>query len=145
MHERDFVGTWRLVSMEGRSSDDTVTYPLGADARGFLIYTADGYMSVVISRAARTRFGTSDILAGSQEHLAEAAESYISYAGRFQVQGEWVRHSVEVSLFPDWAGTTQNRRYAFEGQRLTLSTDPFLLGGERRTAVLAWERVPGSS
>ena len=104
MHERDFVGTWRLVSMEGRSSDDTVTYPLGADARGFLIYTADGYMSVVISRAERTRFGTSDILAGSQEHLAEAAESYISYAGRFQVQGEWVRHSVEVSLFPRLGG-----------------------------------------
>jgi hypothetical protein len=145
MREDDFVGTWRLVSMEGRSSDGTVAYPLGEDARGFIMYTPDRYMSVVISQAERTRLGTSDLLAGSQEQMAEAARSYISYAGRYEVHGEWIRHLVEASLFPDWTGTTQSRRYSFKGHRLTLSTDPILWGGQQRTAVLAWERIlPGT-
>jgi hypothetical protein len=141
VRESDFVGTWRLVSFEARSSGGSIAYPLGADACGFIMYSADGYVSVLLSRAGRTLFGTPDIFAGSETQLATAARAVISYAGRFEVQGEWVRHSVDVSLFPDWAGSTQQRRYAFEGQRLTLSTDPVLLEGEHRTAVLIWERV----
>jgi hypothetical protein len=49
--------------------------------------------------------------------------------------------SVEASLFPDWVGTTQERLYDFDGDRLTLSTDPIPLGGRQLRAVLIWERV----
>jgi Lipocalin-like domain len=142
MLEADFVGTWRLVSMEGRLSDGTVTYPLGADAHGFIMYAADGYMSVAISAAERPRLGTSDLLAGSDEQLAAAARTFISYAGRYSVEGELVRHAVDVSLFPDWAGGIQERRFRFEGHTLELSTDPIPWGGKERTAVLVWERIP---
>lgn len=145
MHDGDFVGTWRLASFEGRSSDGTVTYPLGSDACGFIMYAADGYMSVMISSADRPRFGTADIFAGSKEQRAAAAQSFISYAGRYEVRGEWVRHSVQTSLFPDWVGSAQDRRYTFEGNRLTLSTQPMALGGRQLTAVLVWEKVTSSS
>ena len=142
MQEADFVGTWRLISMEGRLSDGTVTYPLGADTRGYIMYAPDGYVSVVISGNTRPSLGTSDLLAGSDEQLAAAARTFISYAGRYSVDGELVRHAVDISLFPDWAGGIQERHYRFEGNRLTLSTDPILWGGKERTAVLVWERVP---
>src|SRR5437588_12247004 len=108
MRETDFVGTWRLVSFAGRLSDGTVTYPLGSDACGFIMYAADGYVSVVIWAADRARFGTPDLFAGSEEQRAEAARSFISYAGRYEVRGEWIRHSVEARLFPDWAGSAQD-------------------------------------
>src|SRR5688572_4866774 len=47
------VGAWRLVSWANRAVDGQVTYPMGADARGYLLYTADGRFSVLISRAGR--------------------------------------------------------------------------------------------
>ena len=141
MSKQDFVGTWRLISWEAHSSDGKVTYPFGEDADGFIMYALDEHMSVVIFRAEREPFGTSDVLAGSEKQLAAAARSYISYAGRFEVQGERVRHFVEASLFPDWVGSTQARLYEFEGDRLMLSTDLMPLGGEQMRAVLTWERV----
>ncbi|HET7632144.1 MAG TPA: lipocalin-like domain-containing protein [Gemmatimonadaceae bacterium] len=141
MTAKDFVGTWRLVSMEARSSTGAVNYPLGQDCGGLIIYTADGYMSVVIYRAGRERFGTRDIMAGTEAQLAGAARSYVSYAGRYQVRGDRVHHDLEASFFPDWVGTTQERIYELKGSRLTLSTDPIPLGGAELRVVLIWERV----
>ena len=37
------VGAWRLVSWENRAADGQVTYPMGSDALGCLLYTADGH------------------------------------------------------------------------------------------------------
>ena len=34
-----FCGTWRLVSFEARTSSGEVSYPLGKDAAGYLIYS----------------------------------------------------------------------------------------------------------
>src|SRR5947209_16990156 len=107
MREADFVGTWRLISLEARSSDGTVTYPWGVDARGFIMYAADGHVSVAISRAERAIFGTADLLAGSEAELAAAARTYISYAVFCLIKRNRVRHAVDVSLFPDWVGSTQ--------------------------------------
>ncbi len=42
MAENSLVGTWRLVSVEFREEDGTVSYPYGRDALGYLTYTADG-------------------------------------------------------------------------------------------------------
>ena len=141
VQERDFIGTWRLVSMEARSSTGAVSHPLGEDGGGLLFYSGDGYMSGVLYRADRERFGTQDIMAGTEAQLAAAARSYVSYAGRYEVRGDRVHHHVEASLFPDWVGSTQERIYAFEGSRLTLSTDPIPLGGAELRVVLIWERV----
>lgn len=141
MSERDFVGTWRLVSMEARTSTGQVNYPLGQDAGGFIMYSADGYMSAVLYKANRDKFGTRDIMAGTEAQLANAARTYVSYVAKYQVKGDRVHHAVEASFFPDWVGTTQERIYEFSGNRLTLSTDPIPLGGVQMTVVLIWERV----
>lgn len=106
-----------------------------------LLYAPEGYMSVVLYRANRERFGTPDIMAGTEAQLANAARSYASYAGRYEVHGDRVHHHVEASLFPDWVGTTQERIYHFEGPRLTLSTAPIPLGGAELRVLLIWERV----
>jgi hypothetical protein len=55
------VGAWRLVSWENRAADGQVTYPMGSDALGCLLYTADGHFSVTISRPGRPGFAAGDL------------------------------------------------------------------------------------
>jgi hypothetical protein len=142
MASNPLVGTWRLVSWENRSvGDGEVSHPLGKDAVGYIMYGRDGYMSVAIMRPDRARFAAGDLLGGTAEERARAAETYVSYCGRYEFRGDTVVHRVELSLFPDWVGIEQERLVEVEGDRLTLSTRPILLGGGQRTAHLIWERA----
>ena len=137
------VGTWRLVSMEVREAAGGASYPFGRDAVGYLLYSADGYMSAAIMTAGRPAFAAGDILGGSVEERAGAAATYISYAGRYEVRGDRVVHHVEVSLFPNWVGGTQERFCEFIGERLALNTGPMAVAGAMRRAYLVWERAAG--
>ena len=64
------------------------------------------------------------------------------------VDGETVTHHVETSLFPNWIGTQQRRRWSLDpgGRHLTLTSPPLVLGGATRIQRLTWERAddPGS-
>lgn len=135
------VGTWKLLSWENRTVDGEVSYPLGEDASGYIAYNEDGYMFVAIMRSARKPFATGDLLSGSVAEKAGAAETYVSYCGRYDFYGDTVIHHVELSLFPNWVGVAQERLVKIEGDRLTLSTHSLLLAGRQQTAHLLWERV----
>ena len=140
--DNPLVGTWRLLSWENRDvSGGEVIHPLGEDAVGYIMYGRDGYMSVAISRPDRARFAAGDLLGGGTGERARAAETYVSYCGRYEFRGETVVHFVELSLFPNWVGAEQERLVEVAGDRLTLSTRPMVLGGVLRTASLTWERV----
>ena len=141
MRQNQLLGTWRLLSWENRGAEGEVTHPLGRDAVGYLTYTADGYMFVVLMRAERAAFSADDLLAGSRDERAAAAASYISYAGTYELRASTVVHHVRASLFPNWVGTDQERLVEWDGGRLILSTVPTVFGGQRRTARLVWERA----
>jgi len=130
------------MSWETRSVDrQKISYPLGKDAVGYIMYNEDGYMFVAIMRPNRVRFAAGDLLGGSAEEKAQAANTYVSYCGRYEFNGDTVIHHVDLSLFPNWVGVEQERLVELRGDRLTLSTRPILLGGVQRTAHLIWERV----
>jgi hypothetical protein len=142
------VGAWRLISWENQAADGQVTYPMGADALGYLIYTADGRFSVTISRANRTRFAAGDLLSGTTHDQAQAMQGFVAYAGRYSFHGDRVVHHVELSLFPNWVGSDQQRSVELAGDRLTLSARPLLLAGKPQVPRLVWERVhpsPGAT
>jgi hypothetical protein len=86
----------------------TISYPLGRDAVGVIVYTDDGYMFVAIMCPDRQPFAAGDLLKGSGEEKARAAETYVSYCGRYELHGDTVIHHVELSLFPNWSGVTRN-------------------------------------
>ena len=138
---QNFVGTWRLKSFELRSTGGQVSYPFGEDAKGYLIYTQDGYISVAFMRANRPHFNSADPVAGSLEEKAGAADSYYGYCGRYELEGDSVIHHIEVSFFPNWCGTDQVRLYRFDDDQLTLSTQPFLVSGDMQTGHLIWEKA----
>jgi len=135
------VGSWRLVSWENRDADGTVSYPMGRDAQGYIMYNPDGYMSVIITGPHRPAFRDADMGGGTDEERASAAATCVSYCGRYELQAGRVMHYVELSLFPNWVGTTQERFLDLEGSTLTLSTAPVLYAGQQRMAYLVWERV----
>jgi Lipocalin-like domain len=135
------VGAWRLLSWENQAADGQITYPMGADALGYLLYTADGRFSVTISRANRPRFAAGDLLSGTTHEQAQAMQGFVAYAGRYSFSGDRVMHHVELSLFPDWVGSDQERSVELAGDRLTLSASPLLLAGQPQVPRLVWERV----
>ena len=139
------VGAWRLVSWENRAADGQVTHPMGADALGYVLYTADGRFSVTISRAGRAGFAAGDLLGGTAQEKAWAVEGFVAYAGRYSFHGDRVIHHVELSLFPNWVGSDQERWVELAGDRLTVSASPLLLAGKRQVPRLVWERVDPSS
>jgi hypothetical protein len=142
VHAADaLVGAWRLVSWQNQAADGQVTYPMGTDAMGYLLYGADGRFSVTISRKGRARFAASDLLSGTAEEKARALEGFVAYAGRYTFHGDRVIHHVELSLFPNWVGSDQERWVELAGDRLTLSASPLLLAGTQQVPRLVWERV----
>jgi hypothetical protein len=141
MSSHPLVGTWKLLSWENRTLDGEVSHPLGEDASGYITYSKDGYVFVAIMAGARRPFAAEDLLSGSRAEKAHAAETYVSYCGRYEFYGETVVHHVELSLFPNWVGSAQERLVKINGYRLTLSTRPLLLEGRQQTAHLLWERV----
>jgi hypothetical protein len=102
------VGTWRLISWENRTADGRISYPVGTDPLGYIVYSEDGYVFVAIMRPNRRKFSAGDLLRGTPEEKVHAAETYVSYCGKYDVRGETVVHHVELSLFPNWAVLTRN-------------------------------------
>ena len=136
------IGTWRLISWENKSVEDgQISYPLGKDAAGYIMYNQDGYMFVAIMSPYRLKFAGGDLLSGTPEEEAQAEETFLSYCGRYELQEDAVIHHIELSLFPNWVGADQERLMELKGNRLTLSTHPILIQGKEQTAHLIWERV----
>ena len=138
------VGSWRLISYEVRDTDgELVGYPLGEDATGSLIYTADGLMSVQVMRPHRPLYQAGGIGDGTDAESAAAARGYVAYAGPYRVERDSVVvHEPEVSLFPNWVHATVVREVVLAEPRLELTTPkPLPFGGQELTAVLLWERV----
>ena len=141
MEKSLLVGAWKLVSAEGRQPGGEVTYPLGVNPVGYLVYTEHGYVSTSIMRAERRLFASEGSLRGSLEDKAEAYDSFLGYAGRYEVQGDRVVHGIEVSSFPNWTGARQERFMHLEGDTLTLSTAPMDRGDGAQSFSMVWKRA----
>ena len=138
--ETRFIGTWKLVSYENRSGNQ-VTYPLGKNPVGYIMYNDEGYMAVALMASNRRRFSSIDITGGTNDEIVAAYGTYISYCGKYEVTEDRVIHHVEVSFYPNWIGENQERFYKFEGDKLILSTPPMILGGKQQSGYLIWERA----
>ena len=137
------VGGWRLRSWVSIADDGAEGRPMGDAPDGLLAYTADGAMVGMMGPGDRPRFATDDVTGGTVDERAMAFATFIAYGGRFAIDGDTVVHSVETSLFPNWIGTEQRRRFAIsdDGRTLTLTSPPIVLGGTRRIQRLIWSRV----
>jgi Lipocalin-like domain len=132
---KDLIGAWilegwALVYEDGRAAE----YPLGRDAKGLILYTGDGRMSATLMRAGRKPFST-----GDASEKAQAYDDCFAYAGRYEVRGDAVFHTIEVATNPAIAGITSTRNIQLDGNRLTLSGPDFSPGSPRYHRII-WRR-----
>ncbi|MGH8677373.1 MAG: lipocalin-like domain-containing protein [Burkholderiales bacterium] len=142
--ENPLVGTWKLVSVIYRQADGSpAATDWGENPQGLLIYDSSGNMAVQISRADRSRFKSGDRRQGSAVEIKAAFESYMAYFGRYEVDWDQktVTHILTACTFPNWTGTSQRRFFELNGERITLRTPPYPLGGQTVTGSLVWERI----
>lgn len=152
-----FVGTWKLLEFKSVDSEQKNIYPMGKDPQGYLIYTAEGYMSVSFMMSDRA---TMDLTPEEVQDLKnlkpglkliqqlpkfikatlryfKASRNYVSYSGTYEIQDQQVIHHLDVSLIPDWVNTDLIRNFDFLDDKLILSTP--VMGGV--SSSLTWQRV----
>ncbi|AVA24687.1 lipocalin-like domain-containing protein [Rhizobium sp. NXC24] len=136
-------GSWKLSGWRRTTSKGDVSYPLGEEASGLLVYTSSGTMMVQMTAANRPAFETSDPLGGSAEERAAAYSTCLAYFGSYRVGDGKVTHRIEGSSFPNWAETEQVRPYELKGDELILRTPPSESGGITTVNEMSWIRVKG--
>ncbi len=104
MNRAELVGAWALESWKIVDADGAEEQPFGPHPVGYIIYSPDGFMSSGFMPPDRKPFAAADILGGTPDEKCAAVETYISYCGRYEVQGDRVYHHIHASLFPNWRG-----------------------------------------
>ena len=125
------VGTWKFISLGGKSSKGDVFHPYGQNLFGRLMYDAKGNMSALLMNPDRPRFASGDMKKGTPEEIKAAFEGFDAYCGTYTVDREkrTVTHHVLGSKFPNWVGTDQLRFFKISGDTLRITAPPILAGG----------------
>lgn len=136
-------GTWKLVSWKREIVGTGERFDsYGKSPTGFLCYTREGRMSAIIVSDQRSR--PADLAKLSEAEKAKLYDTSMAYGGTFRIEGDRVKHTVDISWNQFLTGTTQERMVKIDGNRMTLSTDPMVspVDGVAVTAVLTWEKLP---
>lgn len=106
------LGVWELVSFQSADEKGELTYPLGIDPHGYLMYHPDGYVSVQMAKRYRPRYASGDtFIGGTDEEILEAARGFSTYSGRFEVveKESCLIHYMDISLNPTRIGLNEPR------------------------------------
>ena len=146
--KEQFVGAWRLVSIETIRPSGEVIYPFyGKHPEGLIMYDGSGWMSVQIvsdppanvpsesSRAA--------VLAAPASEKIKAFDNYYAYFGTWTVDetSKTITHHIQQSLIPGERKEDGIRHYVLDGDRLTLTAKTHEMG-EDHERKLVWQRLP---
>ena len=138
----ELVGTWRLVSwsIEVVESGEKLQQ-FGDNPPGYIHFTSDGRVFAVLTASDRKPVET------EFDQIA-AFGSLIAYTGRYRVEGNRLVTKVDVSADPAAVGTELVRFYKLMGDRLEITTAPFVsnkpsvsFGGRQIRSHLLWQRA----
>lgn len=114
----EIVGTWKFLSyvrtdpVTGKN-----TNVFGERPRGWLIYTVEGRMMVIVVPESRKPLET------DEDRIAHHKQM-VSYTGRYSIAGDKVIHHVDVAWNEAWIGTDLIRSFKISGDKLTITTAP---------------------
>lgn len=132
MHRQDLIGSWKLVSLVGKSTDQEDYLPYGLNPRGNLLYTEAGDMAVFMSKFNRppTKIIKKEYLLNQPNELLKSIlEEFNAYSGTFtfDTKKQIVTHDIENAYFQEWIGTTQERYCKLASPEILLLTSPKIL------------------
>jgi lipocalin-like protein len=136
------VGTWKLLSVSYvMDNGQTNNGPYGPHPTGFITYTTDDRVMVMIAFDGRKLLSINDPITASVEERAQAFATFFAYAGRYTFTGDRVIHHIEVASVQNWVSTDQVRLVTLKGDRLSLRTLSSPIGGVSHSAELVFERI----
>jgi hypothetical protein len=138
--ERSIVGAWRLKSFVRVTTDGGRYDQLGAHPDGYLIYSADGRMSVLMVDGDRPAPKQSP---PDRAERAVLHETMLAYAGTYRIDGDKIVHHIEMAWDQTRLGSDQVRFFSFEDDRLLLRTpvNPGPIDGKEGFGLLTFERA----
>lgn len=136
----DIVGVWSMLAWRQQRGREQLL-PMGESPVGFIVYTAEGFVSVNIMRSARPLMLTGDFVNASDEEKALAFSGYLGYCGRYEVMEDRVCHHIEAASYPNWVGERQIRRLSWDGEILRLQAQPRTVNGVLVSATIDWKRL----
>jgi hypothetical protein len=127
-------GTWRLVETRQVMADGTVRPDpdLGPKPAGYMMYDgASGRVCTLFNDTTRPRWATTK---PSEAELRTMFDQTVIYCGRYRVDEarQVIVFDLEVTMSPNSAGASRERRFELSGDRLTLFPTPLPAG------VKAW-------
>lgn len=136
----DFYGTYRNVGSSRRVLDTGEVIP-GGPQNGYITYSRDGRMLVVIAQGTRERPASVEAMTDAQR--VALFKSVIAYGGTFEFDGEVMKHHIDLSWNEVWTGTTQIRDVRRDGGRLIYTTRPAPSPEDGRMSVstIVWEKA----
>jgi Lipocalin-like domain len=138
--EKSLIGAWRLKSFVRVVADGQRYNQLGEHPDGYLIYSSDGRMSVLMVDGDRP----------APQHtpptVAERAalhETMLAYAGTYRVDGDRIVHHIELAWDQTRLDSDQVRFFSFEDDRLLLRTlvNRGPIDGKEGFGLLTFERA----
>jgi hypothetical protein len=136
------VGTWQLERVVAirTNGEETVSF-FGKNPSGFITYTRDGHMAAQIMGDPRPKIGDPQKL--TPDECKAMVESYLAYAGTYDYDPvtRVVTHHARMSIDPSEIGHDMLRKVELDGDRVTLTTTPYTLRGEKLVNKLAWQRL----
>ena len=135
------VGSWELVSTSATTADGkSVASPMGEHPTGFLTYTADGRMSLLITHDGRPNL-SGDRMDSPIEERANAFSTMVTYAGSYRLNGNRLIHHIEAASSQNWVGTDLPRTVTLSGNRLKLEAPMQERHGVVQKFEPIWERI----
>lgn len=132
------IGSWKLVSTEETLRDgSTRPFPqFGPNAKGFLLYHADGYMCAVLLNPDRPK--SRDSVDTALDEKVASADGTFAYCGRYEIdlRRKEIVHLPEIATASGFVGSRQIRPYQFEGERLIFTDKE-----KGRSPVARWKIV----
>jgi len=143
------AGTWKLMSASSATaSGERNEPPYGPNPVGFLTYTEDGRVTVLISYGGRKLLSVFPAVGDAHallEEQAEAFSTFLSYAGRYTLTGDKVTHHIEISSIQNYVDKNLVRTIKFKNDRIVLVTPPTLVNGKIQIVELVWQRLSSGS
>jgi hypothetical protein len=135
------IGTWGLVSTKERltNGSERPYLDVGANGRGYLIYTADGHMCAAMMNPDRPAW--KDDNKPTETEKVRAMDGFYGYCGRYEIDTlhHAIHHYPEVALDPNIIGTNQIRPYVLDAETLTFSDKDTTPGVESYT--ISWKKI----
>ena len=139
---RQFVGTWTLVSIQYVEADGRRVEPFGPGAKGLLYFDAAGHFATQVMAAGRPRFQSNNRMLGTPDENKAVSQGVVAYFGTYAVDEPThiVTLHIEQSSFPNWNGTDQRRTFKFADDELRY-TAASSTANPAESAELVWKKA----